>query len=84
MANRDQDFITEARTATKQIWDAQQKLRALQAEFIAGDYTNTLDDGAGNNEGILAADVSAVVNTTSDAIVGLFAAGHATNIIKML
>lgn len=86
MAVRQQNYITEARLAAKQIWDGLNTLKGLQREWAALDYGTTLAAGAvgGTNEGILAADVGAVVNTTANAVSALFDTGHATNIAKIL
>ncbi len=83
--SREQDFITAARAANRQIWDGYHALRALQDEWSALDYGNTLDDGEGPNAGILAADVGAVVFATTDEIkLRIFDTGHATNLAKLL
>ena len=81
---RSQDYITEARAANKQIWDALNELVALQREWNALDYGNTLEDGAGNNDGVSAAEVGAVVFDTANAFVGVLGAGHATNMANLL
>lgn len=82
--SREQDFITEARQANKAIWDGINKLVALQREWNALDYGNTLDAGEGENTGVGAADVGAVTFDTTNALVGVLAAGHATNMAKLL
>jgi len=82
--SREQDFITEARQHNKQIWDGINALVALQREWNAMDFGNTLDAGEGANEGIEAAEVGAVVFDTANALVGVLAAGHATNMAKLL
>lgn len=82
--SRSANFITEARQATKAIWDNLNKLKALQTEWNALDYGNTLEDGSGENAGILADDVGAVVFATSDAFTTLLGQGHATNMGKLL
>jgi hypothetical protein len=84
MAQREQYFITEARLANKAIWEGIATLQRLQREADALDYGNTLDDGAGDNASILAADVLAVVYSTKDALLVPLAAGHATNMAKIL
>ena len=81
---RSQDYITEARAANKRIWDAINELVALQREWNALDYGNTLEDGAGNNDGVSAAEVGAVVFDTANAFVGVLGAGHATNMANLL
>lgn len=84
-AVREQEFITEARTLTQHVWDGINGLVALQREWAALDYGTTLDDGTGgSNEGILAVDVGSVVFATADALAAVLAAGHATNMAKLL
>lgn len=81
---RHQDFITLARQHSKSVWDGIQALVAMQAEWDALDYGNTLADGVGANDGITKAEVSAVVNTTADAFVILLGQGHGTNMARLL
>lgn len=82
--SREQDFITEARAANKAIWDGINKLVALQREWNALDYGNTLDVGEGANAGLTAQAVGAVVFDTANALVAVYGAGHATNAAKLL
>ena len=82
--SREQDFITEARQQNKAIWDGINALVALQREWNALDYGNTLDAGDGDNTGISAAEVGAVVFDSANAFVGVLAAGHATNMARLL
>lgn len=84
MSARQSDFITEARNETRKIWDAYNNLKSMQLESTALDYVNTLPDGVGENEGITKDEVIAVVYTTTDAIGALLAAGHSTNLAKLL
>lgn len=84
MANRGSDFITEARQATRQLWDALLKLEALQNEYNALDYGTNLPDGVGENEGYTKLEVGAVVFDTANALRGVLNAGHATNVAKLL
>jgi len=86
MGNRKSDFVTEARIAVRQLWQAHQTLEKLQAEWNALDYDNTLADGGfeGENAHLNTAQVSAAVFTTPDAIRGLLTAGHATNLARLL
>lgn len=81
---REQDFITLARQANKQIWDGINQLVALQREWNALDYGTTLDSGEGDNTGLNAAVVGAVVFDTANALVATLNAGHATNMAKLL
>ena len=81
---REQDFYTVARQHSAAVWDAINNLVALQREWNALDYGNTLEPGAGANEGLVAADVGAVVFDTANAMVAVLNAGHATNMAKLL
>lgn len=82
--SREQDFITEARQQNKAIWDGINALVALQREWNALDYGNTLDSGDGDNTGISVAQVGAVVFDSANAFVGVLSAGHATNMARLL
>jgi hypothetical protein len=81
---RGQDFITIARQNNRQLWDAINNLVAMQREWQALDYLNTLPDGEGDNTGITPAEVGAVVFDTANALVAVLNAGHATNMAKLL
>lgn len=81
---REQDFITEVRTLAKAHWQSHHKLKALQAEWNALDYSNTLDDGEGENAGITKAQIGSVLFDTTNAIADLLDDGHATNLAKLL
>jgi len=82
--SRQSDYITEARAANRQVWDGINALKALQREYNALDYGNTLPDGSGENDGITRAEVGAVVFDTANALVTLLDTGHATNMAKLL
>lgn len=82
--SRENDFITESRSAARAIWDGINQLKALQREFNALDYGTTLDVGVGENAGITAAQVGAVVFDTTTALEAVLAAGHATNMARLL
>lgn len=82
--SREQDFITLARNSNKAIWDGINALVALQREWDALDYGNTLDDGEGTNSGVTRSEVGAVVFATADAFAALLAQGHATNMARLL
>jgi hypothetical protein len=84
MAQREQDFYTLARAANKAIWDGINALVALQAEWNALDYGTTLDPGEGANEGLTKTEIGAVVFDTATALRATQAAGHATNMAKLL
>ena len=82
--SRQQQFISDARAKAKTLWETYLELKAMQEEWDALDYTNTLPDGTELNDGYTKAEVSAVINTTIDAITTLMGQGHATNIAKLL
>ena len=82
--SRQSDYISEARAANRQVWDGINALKALQREYNALDYGNTLPDGVGENDGITKAEVGAVVFDTANAMVSLLDTGHATNMAKLL
>ena len=81
---REQDFITLARQHNKNIWDGINALVAMQREWNALDYGNTLDDGLGENADYTAAEIGAVVFDTANAFVAVLGQGHATNMAKLL
>lgn len=81
---RESDYITEARNAARKVWEGVNELKALQREYNALDYGNTLPDGDGENAGITKTEVGAVVFDTANAIEAVFTAGHATNVAKLL
>lgn len=82
--SREQNFITEARELNRQIWNGINALVAMQREWNALDYGSTLDPGTGDNTGIEAAEVGAVVFDSANAFVGVLNGGHATNMAKLL
>ncbi len=82
---RESDFITNARSNVKKLWDAYHYLKAMQDEYNALDYGNTLPDGEGANAGITKAMVGAAVfDTTNEIKLRIFDTGHATNLAKLL
>jgi hypothetical protein len=81
---RHQDFITAARIATRKVWEGINELRSMQKEWNGKDYGTTLPAGTGMNDGVTKAEVGAVVFDTVDAVDTLLAAGHATNLSKLL
>lgn len=84
MAQREQEYITAVRAANSKIWEGINELKALQREWNALDYATNLDEGAGQNAGITAAEVGAVVFDTANALETTLNAGHATNMAKLL
>lgn len=83
---RQSDYVTEVRRAAKQLWDALNELEALQPEWQALDYLNTMTDAAfqGENAGLDAAAIAAIVFTTADALRALLNTGHGTNLARAL
>lgn len=81
---RDQEYINLARAYTKQTWEGILGMLALQAEWNALDYLNTLENGTGENAGITAAEVGAVLFDTANALEAVLLAGSATNMSKLL
>lgn len=84
MSVRSDQYISEVRSANLAIWNGVNQLVSLQREFNAGDYGNTLKDGNGANTGYTKLDVGSVVFDTANAFVAVLAAGHATNMQKLL
>ena len=81
-----QQYINAARTAATELWRAQTTLQQLQDEWNALDYGNTLvaGDFTGDNAGLTAANIGAVVFDTSNAVqTQVFATGHATNVARI-
>lgn len=83
-SDRQSDYISTARQATRDLWNAWLSLKGLQPEWNALNYSETLAEFAGANDGLAAADVGAVVFDTANAIETLFNTGHATNLAKLL
>jgi hypothetical protein len=77
---RKEEFVADARRYARAIWDNLNALQALQAEWNALDYGNTL----GTHEGLVPTDVGSVVFDTATALRATLAAGHATNLAKLL
>ena len=84
MANRHQDYISAVRAANRRVWDGINDLKALQREWQALDYGNTLPDGEGDNAGYAKSEVGAVAFATADTLSSLLDSGHATNIANLL
>lgn len=84
--SQDQDYYSNVRQAAQELWYAHHKLKGLQDQWNARDYTTTnpLPDGTGNNSDLTKADLSPVVFATTDAISTLMAAGHASNVARLL
>ena len=81
---REQEYYTAVREANESVWNGINSLVALQREYTALDYGNTLDPGEGQNAGLTKVEVAAVVFDTANAFVTLLGSGHATNMAKLL
>ena len=83
---RQADYVTEVRIATRKLWSALNELKALQREWTALDYMNTLSEDAfqGENAGLDASAIAAIVFTTTDALLALLDTGHGTNLARVL
>jgi hypothetical protein len=84
MTARSQDFYAQVRKHNETIWNALNDLVALQREWTALDYGNTLPAGEGVHDGLTKTDLGSVVFDTATAFVGVLTAGHATNMAKIL
>lgn len=84
MTTRERDYYTNARASARKVWDGINELVALQREYNALDYGNSLPDGEANHSGVVAADLGAAVFDTANALAAVLAAGHATNLAKVL
>ena len=83
--SRHQDYITLVRQATKNFWNSVNEIESLKQEWNPGDYSNTLEDGLGDNDGITKAEINAVVNTSIPAIKDFINNNfHNTNLVKLL
>jgi hypothetical protein len=78
---RQERYQEEVRQVARDTWELYHKLLRLKAEGDALDYGNTLVaiEGGPTKEAILA-----VPYATGTALTALMAAGHATNITKLL
>lgn len=83
---RTEDFYTEAKKHTKQLWDALSALEALQKESTALDYATTLPNASvpGANAGLTKLEITAVVFTTTNVLRAALIGGHASNLAKLL
>jgi len=78
-------FVEQVRTQATNLITTIQKLRALRQKQDALDLSNTLNqaDIGGANEGIVVAEIVAVLGITLEAFEALIAAGHATNLHRV-
>lgn len=81
---RPSEFYTSARLANKKVWDGLNELKSLQKEWDGGDYGSNLPAGSGANDGLVRADLGAVIFDTTNAMDTLLNTGHKTNMAKLL
>ena len=85
---RQSDFVSEVRQLSTTLIQTINGMNALRTEWDGLDYGNTLDDEGsdafdGANSDVTSAEVAAVIGTTLDALNGLMAAGHRTNLLHV-
>ena len=75
-------FVTQVSTQAANLIHTLDRLRALRNKYDALDLGNTLNqaDIGGDNDGIVIAEVTAVLGNTLEAFEGLMNTGHATNL----
>ena len=78
-------FVTQVSTQAANLINTLNKLRALRNKQDALDLGTTLvqDDIGGDNEGIVIAEMTAVLGATLEAFETLMTAGHASNLHKI-
>ena len=78
-------FVTQVSTQAANLINTLNKLRALRNKYDALDLGNTLvqEDIGGDNEGIVIADITAVLGTTLEAIETTMTPGHKSNLHKV-
>lgn len=81
---RSQNYISLVRDANRKAWEGINELVEFQREWNALNYGATLPDGSGDNAGITAAQVGAVVFDSANAFVTVLNTGVATNMAKLL
>lgn len=82
--SRNSEYYDKVRQANKALWNAINDLQELQRQWNALDYSNTLTDGVGTNEGLTKTEIGAVVFDTANAMKAVLDSGHATNMAKLL
>ena len=82
---RQNEFISEARRAARNVWEGVLQLKALQAEWNAENYGSTLaTPTAGFNEGITKTIVGAGVFAGADGVEAVLDGGLAANFADLL
>jgi hypothetical protein len=82
--SRANNYVIEVQNSARKLFDAIFELQQLRGEWTYGDYTNTLGANITLTEYPSVADLAAVVNTTAVAFDAVLAAGHGTNLTKVL
>lgn len=84
-SGRQIQYIAEARQAARNFWNAYHTLIAMQTEWNALDYANTLADGTGDNAGITHAEMGAAIfDTANEVKLRIFDTAFKTNLAKLL
>ena len=82
---RQQDYYTQVRQANRAAWEAMVLLVGYQREWAAQNSTETLGPGIGENSGLVASDLSAVIFDAANAVADLLATnGYSTAMTKLL
>lgn len=79
MSEQHEQYVAQVKQANQQVWDGINRLLALQRQWNALDYGNTL-----SVQGVVTAEVGAVVFDSANALKGVLDAGNATNMAKLL
>lgn len=82
---RQQIYYALVREANRAAWQAMLTLVSLQREWEAQNYAATLAPGEGENSGLVASDLSAVIFEAANAVAEVLATnGYSTAMTKLL
>lgn len=81
--SRQSDYISLVRQSATEFLIAHDKLLNAQREWNALDYSSTLTDFSGANEGLTKEQIGSVVFDTANAFDDVLTAGHATNLHRI-
>lgn len=82
---RQQEYYFAVRDANRQAWSAMLTLVSLQREWDAQNYAETLAPGEGQNSGLVASDLSAVIFDAANAVAQVLGTnGYSTAMTKLL
>ena len=70
---RQQNYYTQVRQANRAAWQSMLTLISLQREWDAQNYAETLAPGEGENSGLVASDLSAVIFDAANAVAEVLA-----------